>query len=103
MGVVGNEDFGLDVYEPEFFATSVDWASAGTYKVSLKFDVADFLDDIFYFCHIHIGMKFKVLSTKNVEHMALAITSFPTLNALVILSVILSYHLRDVSKRLTAE
>merc|ERR1711957_469331 len=58
--VVGNEDFGLDVYEPEFFATSVDWASAGTYKVSLKFDVADFLDDIFYFCHIHSGMSGRI-------------------------------------------
>jgi len=47
------DDFGLDVYEPEFFLDPVTWASAGTYEIALKFDVDDFTDDIFYFCHIH--------------------------------------------------
>jgi len=51
--VLGNEDFGLDFYEPEFFLDPITWATAGTYEIALKFDVDDFVDDIFYFCHIH--------------------------------------------------
>jgi len=58
--VNGDEDFGLDVYEPQFFATSVDWSEAGTYEVALKFDVDDFVDDIFYFCHIHNLMSGRI-------------------------------------------
>ena len=50
--ITGDEDFGLDVYEPEFFANPLDWTSAGKYKVALKFDVDDFTQDIFYFCHV---------------------------------------------------
>lgn len=38
----GAEDFGLDHYEPEFFASAVDWNGAGTYEIALKFDVDDF-------------------------------------------------------------
>jgi len=56
----GDEDFGLDVYEPEFFATSVDWSEAGTYSVALLFDVDEFTDDIFYFCHIHSKMSGRI-------------------------------------------
>jgi hypothetical protein len=51
--LAGDEDFGLDFYEPEFFLDPITWATAGTYEIALKFDVDDFTDDIFYFCHIH--------------------------------------------------
>lgn len=58
--ITGDEDFGLDVYEPEFFYPITDWAGAGKYSISLKFDVDDFDDDIFYFCHIHSGMNGRI-------------------------------------------
>jgi len=38
----GAEDFGLDHYEPEFFASAVDWNGESTYEIALKFDVDDF-------------------------------------------------------------
>jgi len=57
---IGDEDFGLDVYEPQFFASPPDWAAAGTYEVALKFDVNDFKNDIFYFCHIHQFMTGRI-------------------------------------------
>jgi len=53
ISITGDVDFGLDVYEPQFFAGALDWTVAGDYSVALKFDVNDFDDDIFYFCHIH--------------------------------------------------
>jgi len=56
----GNEDFGLDVYEPQFFANPVDWLGAGRYEVALKFDVTDFTKDIVYFCHIHQFMSGRI-------------------------------------------
>lgn len=50
-------DFGLDVYEPDFFADSIAWACAGTYSVSLYYNPDnDYDKDFFYFCHIHTGM-----------------------------------------------
>lgn len=58
--VFGDEDFGLDVYEPEFFLDPVTWKTAGTYVIALKFDVDDFTDDIFYFCHIHQFMTGRI-------------------------------------------
>lgn len=58
--VNGDEDFGLDVYEPEFFANVIDWKSAGIYEIALKFDVDDFTQDIFYFCHIHQFMTGRI-------------------------------------------
>jgi len=51
------EDFGLDVYEPQFFRPPDQWAGYGQHSVSLKFDVEDFTDDIFYFCHVHSLMS----------------------------------------------
>jgi hypothetical protein len=51
--VTDSDNFGLDDYEPEFFLSPITWATAGTYEIALKFDVDDFTDDIFYFCHIH--------------------------------------------------
>jgi len=56
----GDEDFGLDVYEPQFFASPGDWQEAGKYEVALKFDVTDFTKDIVYFCHIHQYMSGKI-------------------------------------------
>jgi len=56
----GDEDFGLDVYEPQFFASPPDWVSAGTYEVAVKFDVTDFTKDILYFCHIHQYMSGRI-------------------------------------------
>jgi len=55
----GDEDFGLDVYEPQFFANPVDWSGAGDYEVALKFD-STYEKDIFYFCHIHQGMTGRI-------------------------------------------
>jgi len=67
--LTGSEDFGLDFYEPEFFLDPVTWNSAGTYEVALKFDVDDFTDDIFYFCHIHQFMtgRIKFVDSAGVE------------------------------------
>jgi len=56
----GDEDFGLDVYEPQFFASPPDWLSAGTYEVALKFEITDYDKDIFYFCHIHQSMSGRI-------------------------------------------
>jgi len=53
----GDEDFGLDFYEPDFFLPIEAWIESGDYSVMLKFDVDDFTDDIFYFCHIHQFMS----------------------------------------------
>lgn len=59
--LTSDEDFGLDVYEPEFLnANPIDWNSAGTYQVALKFDVDDFTQDIFYFCHVHQYMTGRI-------------------------------------------
>jgi len=49
-------DFGLDVYEPQFFYPLDQWAALGSFTVKLKFD-QDYAKDIFYFCHIHSGMS----------------------------------------------
>jgi hypothetical protein len=54
LGVEGTIDFGLDVYEPEFFAGIVDWTKAGEYTVKLNFDDPTFTNDIFYFCHVRL-------------------------------------------------
>jgi uncharacterized protein (DUF305 family) len=50
-------DFGLDVYEPEFFLARDDWLAAGTYSVKLTITDTAYTDDIFYFCHIHNEMS----------------------------------------------
>jgi hypothetical protein len=60
LGVNGTDDFGLDVYEPEFFANPVDWTAAGNYSIELTFDDADYAKDIFYFCHIHQFMSGRI-------------------------------------------
>lgn len=50
--VVSTGDFGLDHYEPKFFYPLGDWLGFGTFEVQLTFDVDDFAQDIFYFCHV---------------------------------------------------
>jgi len=57
--ITGDEDFGLDVYEPQFFANPIDWSGAGQYEVALKFDHT-YDKDIFYFCHIHQYMTGRI-------------------------------------------
>ena len=52
----GEEDFGLDVYEPEFFYPLGDWAGAGTYSIKLRFDDTTVTQDIFYFCHVRVSL-----------------------------------------------
>ncbi|KAL7562610.1 hypothetical protein ACA910_002714 [Epithemia clementina (nom. ined.)] len=54
------DDFGLDVYEPEFFYPLSEWAGAGPYRVHLNFNVPTYTQDIFYFCHIHQFMSGRI-------------------------------------------
>ena len=50
----GEDDFGLDVYEPQFFYPLLDWIGMGDWKVALKLDVEDGTQDMFYFCHVSL-------------------------------------------------
>lgn len=58
--IVGSDDFGLDLYEPNFFHPIDSWVSAA-WTVKLKFDDDTFLNDFFYFCHIHKGMSGRIV------------------------------------------
>jgi len=62
--IADSENFGLDDYEPEFFFDPITWRSEDgsevEYEVALKFDIDDFEDDIFYFCHIHQYMTGRI-------------------------------------------
>ena len=51
---VGDEDFGLDAVEPLFFHPLADWEGYGPFVTALNFDVEDFDQDIFYFCHVRL-------------------------------------------------
>jgi len=61
----GADNFGLDDYEPKFFHPLGQWTEYGDFSITLKFDIDDFSDDIFYFCHIHQFMtgRIKLLDT----------------------------------------
>mmetsp|Transcript_20408 Transcript_20408/g.29517 ORF Transcript_20408/g.29517 Transcript_20408/m.29517 type:complete len:217 (+) Transcript_20408:98-748(+) len=48
----GEEDFGLDAYEPLFFYPLGQWVELGKFTVSLRFTDEDYTEDIFYFCHV---------------------------------------------------
>jgi len=61
--VIPSENFGLDAYEPKFFYPLGDWITK-TYTVKLKFNVDTYLNDIFYFCHIHQGMTGRIVLTQ---------------------------------------
>lgn len=56
----GEDDFGLDVYEPLFFNPLLDWISMGDWKIALKLDIDDTTMDMFYFCHIHQFMSGRI-------------------------------------------
>ena len=61
---VGGEDFGLDVFEPQFQTSYGDWQTAmavGTgYEVRLTLTDTTYAKDIFYFCHVHNAMSGRV-------------------------------------------
>jgi len=57
--VIGDENFGLDAYEPQFFYPIAQWTEKD-YTVKLKFNIDDGDSDFFYFCHIHQGMTGRV-------------------------------------------
>jgi len=56
----GNESFGLDLYEPEFFYPLVDWLS-NEYTIKLRYNDETVIQDFFYFCHIHEGMSGRII------------------------------------------
>jgi hypothetical protein len=49
---LAGDDFGLDHYEPKFFLPYGDWQAFGKFEVMVHFDVEDFTQDMFYFCHV---------------------------------------------------
>ena len=50
----GEDNFGLDDYEPLFFHPVAQWTEYGEFSVTLHFpEFSGFDGDIFYFCHIH--------------------------------------------------
>merc|ERR1712021_36581 len=55
----GEDDFGLDTVEPEFFFPLGDWQGQGPYTTYLNFD-SPYDKDIFYFCHVHSGMTGRI-------------------------------------------
>jgi len=55
----GEDDFGLDVYEPLFFHPLTQWLEK-SWSVAVKFDIEDMDKDIFYFCHIHQYMSGRI-------------------------------------------
>jgi hypothetical protein len=54
----GDDDFGLDKYEPLFFHPFADWMGYGNFSVKLRFTDVDFSHDIFYFCHVRQTTSF---------------------------------------------
>merc|ERR1712232_1346698 len=56
----GEDNFGLDDYEPLFFLPMLDWTDLGPFSIQLNFDDASFTNDIFYFCHIHQFMSGRI-------------------------------------------
>jgi hypothetical protein len=52
----GEDNFGLDDYEPRFFWPFKEWLEQGDeeerFSVALKFTNEDIAQDIFYFCHV---------------------------------------------------
>eukprot|EP00980_Cylindrotheca_fusiformis_P031576 scaffold26580_cov157-Cylindrotheca_fusiformis.AAC.1 len=58
--VTSTGDFGLDHYEPKFYYPMGEWLDFGTFESHLTFDVTDFAQDFFYFCHIHQFMTGRI-------------------------------------------
>ena len=49
----GEDNFGLDDYEPRFFYPFTEWLEQGDFHVNLRFDQV-YDKDIFYFCHVRV-------------------------------------------------
>jgi hypothetical protein len=58
---VGGDDFGLDVYEPMFQLGKGDWHDGNQYEVHLTLTDTDYLQDLFYFCHVHTKMSGRIV------------------------------------------
>ena len=54
----GEEDFGLDAFEPLFFHPMPEWVGYGTFEIKLNFDDQSYDKDIFYFCHVSLWKDF---------------------------------------------
>lgn len=63
----GEDNFGLDDYEPLFFHPLPDWAGYGEFSIKLRFDDDSYTKDIFYFCHIHQFMSGRIKLMKDGE------------------------------------
>eukprot|EP00986_Skeletonema_menzelii_P021049 scaffold33005_cov177-Skeletonema_menzelii.AAC.5 len=62
----GEDNFGLDDYEPLFFHPLPEWVGYGELSVFLRFDDdTDYSKDIFYFCHIHQFMAGRIKLLRN--------------------------------------
>lgn len=63
----GEDNFGLDDYEPLFFHPLSDWIGYGEFSVFLKVDDTDFSSDIFYFCHVSVCVRILLPITSHHE------------------------------------
>jgi len=62
----GEDDFGLDHYEPLFFHPPGQWTEYNDFSVTLNYpETSGFQGDIFYFCHIHQYMTGRIKLLKN--------------------------------------
>lgn len=66
----GEDNFGLDDYEPLFFHPLPDWLGYGNFSIQLNFDDESYDKDIFYFCHIHQFMTGRIKLMKDGEIIA---------------------------------
>lgn len=67
-GTPGDDNFGLDDYEPLFFRPPAEWTELGPFEVDLLFpEMEGFSGDIFYFCHIHNFMSGRIKLLKDDE------------------------------------
>lgn len=77
--VTGSDDTGLNTFSRAFFVGPIGWARSGLFEVAFKFDVDDFIDDIFYFCQVHTFMTGRIKFV-NSEGAALNEVDFPTID-----------------------
>jgi hypothetical protein len=61
----GEDDFGLNAYEPLFLRNPHEWSSFGTFSLKLRIDDDTISNDLFYFCHIHEFMGGRIKLTKS--------------------------------------
>jgi hypothetical protein len=51
----GQDNFGLDDYEPKFVYPLVEWVEMGPFSIQLRFDDETYDKDLFYFCHVSVA------------------------------------------------